>query len=135
MDSIPIQVTELLNYSYSLAKLLLEEAQEFFPFGVFMDYEGKTAQRLVHDGDDFPLSHTLITHIEREFDDKLASRDITAYSIVYNANVKNGQYPDGIEVIVAKVKGIYDDSLEIYYLPYHNVGGHLQYLEPWGEKE
>lgn len=134
MDSIPIQVTELLNYSYSLAKFLLEEGQEFFPFGVFMDYEGKVAQRLAYDGDDFPISHTFIEHIQKEFDDKLASRAITAYSIVYNAHVKNDQYPDGVDVIVAKVKGIYDDSLEVYYLPYQNVGKHLEFLEPWGEK-
>lgn len=40
MDSIPIQVTELLNYSYSIAKALLKEQKEFFPFGVSIDYEG-----------------------------------------------------------------------------------------------
>ena len=134
MNSIPIQVTELLNYSYSLAKNLLEAQQEFFPFGVFMDYRGNISQRLVHDGDEFPISDVLIEYIQKDFDDQLASRNITAYSIVYNARVKNEQYSDGIDVIVAKVKGIYDDSLEVYYLPYQKKDDHLEYMEPWGEK-
>lgn len=43
-------------------------------------------------------------------------------------------YPEGIDVIIAKVKGINDDSVEVYYLPYKNIDGNLQYLEPWGEK-
>jgi hypothetical protein len=134
MNSIPIQVTELLNYSYSLAKTLLETQQEFFPFGVFMDYRGNVSQRLVQDGDEYPISEVLIEHIQKDFDEQLASRNITAYSIIYNARARNEQYPEGIDVVVAKVKGIYDDSLEVYYLPYQNIEGQFEYLEPWGEK-
>ena len=133
MNSIPIQITNLLNYSFSIAKALLLEQSEFYPFEVGMDYEGNISQRLVHGGDDFPLSEVLIGEIEEDFDHKLASRIVSAYSIVYDARVRNNQYPQGTDVMVAKVKGIYDNSLETYYLPYHYKDGHLQFLEPWGE--
>lgn len=134
MDSIPIQVTELLNYSYSIAKALLKEQKEFFPFGVSIDYEGNIKQRLVHDGDEFPLSERLIDVIQRDFDAQLISRSLSAYSIIYDARVRNTMYPDGIDVVVARVKGIQDDSTEMYYLPYKNIEGQLQYFDPWGER-
>jgi len=135
MESIPIQIIELLNYSYSIAKALLLEQDEFYPFGVSIDYEGNINQRLIHDGDDFPLSNVLIDIIQRDFDDKLIHRSISAYSIIYDARIKNDIYPEGINVVVAKVKGINDDSVEVYYLPYKNIDGDLQYLEPWGENK
>ena len=134
MESIPIQIIELLNYSYSIAKTLLLKQDEFYPFGVSIDYEGNINQRLIHNGDDFPLSEVLINTIQEDFDDKLIRRSISAYSIIYDARVKNNMYPEGIDVIIAKVKGINDDSVEVYYLPYKNIDGNLQYLEPWGEK-
>lgn len=133
MNSIPIQVTDLLNYSYSIAKVLLTKQGEFFPFGVSLDYEGKTSQRLVHDNDDFPSSELLISVIQEDFDRQLDLRNITAYSIVYDARVRNNQYPEGTDVVVAKVKGIGDSLGEVYYLPYQNIEGDLQYFEPWGE--
>ncbi|MES2454184.1 MAG: hypothetical protein V4594_01530 [Bacteroidota bacterium] len=133
MDSIPIQVTELLNYSYSIAKALLKAQNEFHPFGVSMDYNGKISQRLVQENNDFPPGDELINSIQTDFNAKLASRSISAYSIVYDAIVTNPTYPEGISVVVAKVKAIYDDSIELYYLPYKNINGNLQYLEPWGE--
>lgn len=134
MDSIPIQVTELLNYSYSIAKVLLKEQKEFFPFGVSIDYEGNIKQRLVHDGDDFPLSDVLINVIQRDFDAKLVSRSLSAYSIIYDSKVRNAMYPEGIDVVVAMVKGIHYESVEVYYLPYKNIEGEFQYFEPWFEK-
>ena len=48
MESIPIQIIELLKYSYSIAKALLLEQDEFYPFGVNIDYEGNINQRLIH---------------------------------------------------------------------------------------
>nr|WP_294869878.1 hypothetical protein [uncultured Pedobacter sp.] len=60
MNSIPIQVIELLNHSCSIAKFLLNKPDECFPFGMRIDYKGKTNKRLVHDGDEFPFSHVLI---------------------------------------------------------------------------
>jgi hypothetical protein len=134
MNSIPIQVTELLNYSYSIAKALLKEQKEFFPFGVSINYEGNIKQRLVHDGDEFPLSDVLVDVIQRDFDAKLISRSISAYSIIYDAKVTNMMYPEGIDVVVAMVKGIHDESAEMYYLPYKNIEGQLKYFEPWGER-
>lgn len=71
MESIPIQIIELLNYSYSIAKTLLLKQDEFYPFGVSIDYEGNINQRLIHNGDDFPLSEVLINTIQEDFDDKL----------------------------------------------------------------
>ena len=134
MNSIPIQVTELLNYSYSIAKSLLKEQKEFFPFGVSIDYEGNINQRLVNDGDEFPLSDVLIDIIQKDFDAKLATRSLSAYSIIYDAKARNTLYPDGIDVVVAMVKAIHDDSTEVYYLPYKNIEGEFQYFEPWGER-
>ena len=133
MDAIPIQVTELLNYSYSIAKALHKAQNEFHPFGVSMDYKGEISQRLVQDNDDFPSGDALINSIQTDFNAKLASRTISAYSIIYDATVRNPTYPEGIDVVVAKVKAIYGDSTELYYLPYKNINGNLQYLEPWGE--
>ena len=59
-------------------------------------------QRLVHDGDDFPLSDVLIDTIQRDFDDKHIHRSISAYSIIYDARIKNDIYTEAINVVVHK---------------------------------
>jgi hypothetical protein len=133
MHSIPTPIINLINYSYSMAKALLEQHGEFYPIGVCIDQEGKTMQRLIGDNDNYPLASVLLDHIQSDFTTKLSSGNIVAYAIVYQAMVTNKQYKDPVNVLIAKFKSTDMDTNGVYYLPYKITGKTVEFFEPWVE--
>ncbi|MBB5634830.1 hypothetical protein HDE68_000715 [Pedobacter cryoconitis] len=134
MNSLPATLINLLNYSYSMAKALLEQQGEFYPIGVCIDQEGKTMQRLIGDNDNYPLASVLLDHIQTDFTAKLSSGHIVAYAIVYQAKVTSKQYTDAVNVLIAKFKSIEGEAEGVYYLPYTITDKIVQFLEPWVEQ-
>ncbi|MGY0034378.1 hypothetical protein [Pedobacter sp. NJ-S-72] len=134
MHQLSDTIINLLNYSYSMAKGLLEQQQgEFYPIGVCVDQEGKTMQRLIGDNDNYPMASVLLDHIQNDFTTKLSSGNIVAYAIVYQAIVTNKQYKDPVYVLIAKFKSTDMDVNGVYYLPYKITEKTVQFSEPWVE--
>lgn len=134
MDPLPDTIINLLNYSYSMAKALLEEQGEFYPIGVCIDQEGKTMQRLSKDDtEDLPLANVLVDQIQNDFTNSLSAGKITAYSIVYEATITNQQYPEPTNVLIAKFSGIDSNSAGSCFLPYKITGKAVEFLVPWLE--
>lgn len=131
MNTIPSQLAELLHYCNSLAKMLLEDQHEFYPFGTYLSNAGVITQRMFHDGDDFPLSSGLINIIKHDFDHQLAAEMIAASAITYAARITNSAYPEPVEVIIVRLN---DQQLEgpiLHYLPYQLVEGLVEYGSIW----
>jgi hypothetical protein len=133
MHPIPTPIINLINYSCSMAKALLEQQGEFYPIGVCIDQEGKTMQRLIGDNDNYPLASVLLDHIQNDFTAKLLSGNIIAYTIVYQAKVTNKQYREPVNVLIAKFKSTDTEVNGVYYLPYTIADKTVQFLEPWLE--
>lgn len=134
MDPLPDTIINLLNYSYSMAKALLEEQGEFYPIGVCIDQEGKTMQRLSKDDtEDLPLANVLVDQIQSDFTNSLSAGKITAYSIVYEAIITNQQYPEPTNVLIAKFSGTATNSAGSCFLPYKINDKAVEFLEPWLE--
>ncbi|NQX38803.1 hypothetical protein SAMN05421820_101838 [Pedobacter steynii] len=133
IDLLPNQIINLLNYSYAIVKKLLEEQGEFFPIGIYVDTTGKIIDSLAFYGDDFPLSNVLIDQMQNDFTKRLASGSIAAYSIVYDAIVRNEQYKDPIDVAIAKFVSNSPHSKGDCFMPYQIIDGKVKFLEPWLE--
>lgn len=131
---LPDTIINLLNYSYSMAKALLEEHGELYPIGVCIDQEGKTMQRLSKDDtEDLPLASILVDQIQNDFTNRLSAGTITAYSIVYEATVTNQQYSEPTNVLIAKFSCTDTDTEGSCFLPYKITDKAVEFLEPWLE--
>jgi len=127
MNSIPNELNGLIHYCQSLARLLLIEQGEFYPFGVYLNAENVITQRLFPDGDDFPLSTGLINIIKYDFDQQQSAGMIKGSAIAYAARITNIDYPEPVEVIVVRLNmpGL---KPILYYMPYRLVDNEVEYL-------
>ncbi|SEA77191.1 hypothetical protein [Pedobacter hartonius] len=135
MNSIPDELTDLLHYCHSLAKLLLEEQGEFYPFGVYLNPGNVITQRMFHDGDDFPLSTGLINIIKYDFDHQLAAGSILGAAITYEAKITNEQYRKSVQVIAVRLSNSRLQPGMFCYLPYRITDNKIEYLPSWTEIE
>ncbi|WP_158797690.1 hypothetical protein [Pedobacter sp. L105] len=135
MNSLPDELNGLLHYCHSLAKLLLDEQGEFYPFGTYLNNELTITQRMFHDGDDFPLSTGLINIIQHDFDQQLAAGLLRASAITYEARVTNEHYNEPVEVIAVRFNAVYLESPIVYYLPFKVTADKVEYLVSWIELE
>lgn len=135
MTALPDELTGLLHYCHSLAKLLLDEQGEFYPFGAYLNNDHVITQRMFNDGDDFPLSTGLINIIKHDFDLQLAAGNITASAVTYEARVTNDRFTEPKEVIVVRFNAPYLKSAILYYLPFQVKDNRVEYLANWIETE
>ena len=135
MNSIPKELTDLLHYCHSLAKLLLEEQGEFYPFGAYLNNNNVITQRMFNDGDDYPLSTGLINIIKHDFDQQQMLDLIGASAITYEAKVTNVNYPSATAVIVVRMNASFLKTAILSYLPYKVINNDIEYMESWLETE
>lgn len=135
MNPIPEELTELVHYCHSLAKLLLDEQGEFYPFGTYLNSNKVITQRMFHDGDDFPLSTGLINIIKHDFDQQLAAEIISGAAITYEARVTNEEYPEPVNVIVVRLNTRHLNPPILLYLPFRATADKVEYLKEWTEDE
>jgi len=133
MNLLPEELQRLLDHCQSLAKLLLDEQDEFYPFGTYLNNENVITQSMFNDGDDYPLSTGLIQIIRYDFDQQLAAQLIQASAITYAARItgKTGSR----EVIVVRLNGSQMASALLCYLPYQLAKGVVEYGTSWIESE
>lgn len=135
MNLIPGELTDLLHYCHSLAKFLLNEQGEFYPFGVYLNSENVITQRLFNDGDDFPLSTGIINIIKYDFDHQLIAGSILGSAITYGARVTNEYFTEPTEVIVVRLNKKGMNNALLHYLPYRIIDNKAEYLQDWVENE
>jgi len=135
MNPLPAELVNLLNYSHSLADLLLNEQGEFYPFGAYLNNNNVITQRLFNDGDDFPLSNGLINIMKYDFDQQLATLDIAGSAVTYHAKITNTSYPEPTDVIIVRLNATSLNSAVLHYLSYQFNESGIVYLKSWIESE
>lgn len=135
MNTIPKELTALLDYSHTLARLLLTEQGEFYPFGAYLSNAHTITQRQFNDGDDFPLSSVLINIIKHDFDLQLASDSIAGSAITYAARVTNSNFSEPVDVIIVRLNSKALKSALLYYFPFQLMDDKYEYLTSWTATE
>jgi len=135
MNALPDELARLLDYSQSLANLLLEDQGEFYPFGVYMNSSNVITQRLFNDGDDFPLSTALINIIKHDFEQLMAAGITVATAITYDGKVTNARFTEATDVIIVRLSMHNLSSAILYYLPYQLTETGVEYITGWMETE
>jgi hypothetical protein len=135
MNSIPDELADLLNYCHSLAKFLLNEQGEFYPFGVYLNTDNVMTQRLFNDGDDFPLSTGIINIIKYDFDHQLIAGSVLGSAITYEARVTTERFAEPVQAIVVRLNKQGIGTALLHYLPYRVIDNKVEYLQDWVENE
>lgn len=131
MNSIPEELNGLLDHCHSLARLLLKEQGEFYPFGAYLNHAHTITQRQFNDGDDFPLSSVLINIIKHDFDLQLASDSIAGSAITYAARVTNSNFSEPVDVIIVRLNSKALKSALLYYFPFQLIDDKFDYQTGW----
>ena len=127
-----IDFQSLIDYCHAMAEKFLVESQEFYPFGAYIKTNGELVLAGFHDGDEFPLSQTVIDNLKCEFDKSLFSTNIIrAYSITYDTKVTNSNFPNSIDSIAMKL--VSRDNNLVYYFPYKITDNQITFYESWVE--
>ena len=135
MNPIPKELTALLDYSHTLARLLLTEQGEFYPFGAYLSNANTITQRVFPDGDDFPLSTGLINIIKHDFDSQLASGSVAGTAITYAARITNINYSEPVDVVIVRLNSKALKSPILHYFPFQLLDGKFEYLTSWTATE
>lgn len=124
---------ELIDYCHSTAERLLLEQEEFYPFGAYLDNKGILTPVGFYNGDEFPLSGTVIIGLQESFQRRLKGEEISAYAITLDTRVKNKQFPDAIDAISIQITHRYSDEAINYYFPYKLRKKQIEFIEGWAE--
>ena len=121
----------LIGHCHSMAKKLLLEFGEFLPFGAYINNNNELVPTAYYDGDEFPLSETLIKGLKLSFEKKLNATQLLAYAITYDMQVTNEQYPNKIDTLLIKIFHSSTNETIDYYFPYLLQSKKIEFLNSW----
>jgi hypothetical protein len=93
----------MLRHCDEVAQQMLVEHGEFYPFGAFLNANGKVEALAVYTGDEHPSSVELIELMYGVITKMANDGTLVAYAIAVNVNIPsqfNAPFPDGIRVQV-----------------------------------
>jgi hypothetical protein len=133
-ENIRADFNKLSAYCIPAAKHFLREQNgEFYPFGAYIDRKDEIIPSGIYDGDEFPLSDTVIRQFESVFEKWLSSGEIKAYAIAFDSRVTNDVFPDKIDAIATRMRHCDSDDTFVFYFPYKINGNDIQLFESFGE--
>ena len=113
---------QLMNSALPLAKKLLQEHGEFFPFGLALTGKGQVVTVAAHDGPENPTSEDVIRQLKQTFVAQAKAGEYRATALVYDAQVQSatkGMKTDAIAVALDHR----DNYSVVVLLPYRREGG------------
>lgn len=96
-------LAQLLQYCEGFAQRMLSDAGDFYPFGAFVNAEGKVEALGAHLGAERPNPQELYRFIQGAVAEMATQGKLSAYAIAANVNVPanlGSPFPDGIRVHV-----------------------------------
>ena len=110
---------QLISNSLDMAEGLLKELEgEFYPFGGYIDNKGAYKNVGLYEGDDFPLSETIIDQLKKYFEREIESGIIRAYAIAFDCLAKKDETSEKTDTIVIQYYSIINGQRATYYYPY-----------------
>ncbi|RZK67058.1 MAG: hypothetical protein EOO95_04035 [Pedobacter sp.] len=121
----------LIDYSITMAKVLITECQEFYPFAATIGLDGELIPLLNYDGNEFPSSIDVLLDLSNLLNSQLGKTK-RAYALSYNVLViKNEKKSDALAV---RIKNVESEEVMIYYFSYALMeDNNVEILDSWGE--
>ena len=118
----------LLNALYPIAKELLEQQQDFLPFGRAMSSEGEVLTLDVVASGGPPTTEQGVDLLEKRMREMARKGEIRASGICFDALVNKPGSTARREVICARLEHLSGEALDAF-LPYEKRGATIEYGE------
>ena len=115
-----------------MAEQLLIEQGEFYPLGAYIDLHGKFTYSSFYDGEEFPLSNTVIENLKTHFERQFQADAIRAYAVTYDSRVTSDDFPNSIDCITIYIKHN-DFATTAFYFPYRLGNKKIVFYDHWAE--
>jgi hypothetical protein len=126
--------TQLMNELFSFAKRMLEEHQEFYPYGGYIDIDGKithVAGKI--EGTDHPRSQPIIDLLTKNFQEEARKGKYRATAIIFDVRIKPPGAEEKTDAIQICLDHREDYSIEVLF-PYKIVDGDLLFGKTFAQK-
>jgi len=113
-----------MNTALSMAKQMLQEHGEFFPFGLALNAKGQVLAVAGHDEHEHATSEDFMRQLKQTFVARAAAGEYRATALVYDARIQTptpGVNTDAIAVALDHR----DNYSVVVFLPYHIEAGKL----------
>ena len=124
---------KLMNAVLPVARQMLKQHGEFYPYGGYMKQDGTIVHAGAKDGQtDRPKSEDLIRVLQNAFRDLATGNEIRAAAIVFNVSISlpnPHRKSDAIHVYIDHVEGY---SVEVFF-PYQIVKSNVVYGETFAQ--
>lgn len=107
----------LMDAMVPLAKRMLAEYGEFFPYGAFMKLDGKIVDCGVSGEDEHPPSKELIEILSKDFKRRAANGEIRAAGICCNVRVARVGHPEKVDAVQIALEHENGEAVDVF-LPY-----------------
>lgn len=125
---------ELLNSVLAVARLMLKEHGEFYPYGGYMELDGEITHLGAKDeSTDHPLSQDLIELLQNTFREMATNKQAKAVALICDVRVSSpgsDQKRDAIQACLDHVDGY---SVKVYF-PYQILDGEVLYGETYAHR-
>ncbi len=117
-----------------VAKRMLAEHGEFFPYGALMKLDGEIVNCSPYDGNEHPPSQKLIDILTREFQLRAAKGEIRAAGICCDVRVARPEQPGNVDAVQFALEHQNGEAVNVF-LPYDlDSSGEVQYRELFATK-
>ena len=112
----PEQLHEMLKYCMDFARMMLERAGEFYPFGATLSPQGEVSAVGGYNGEENPVPTEIYKLLAGEFESGASSGKFLGVALAANVNVPPGYespFPDALRVHIEAT-----DYARFIYVPY-----------------
>jgi hypothetical protein len=124
---------QLMNAALPLAKQMLQEHGEFFPFGVALNARGKIVAVAPYDQREHPTSEDFIRQLKHVFGAQAKAGEFRATALIYDARVETGTKGDKTDAIAVALDHR-DNYSVVVFLPYRLEGETLTLGEMFAQQ-
>jgi hypothetical protein len=124
-----LQSEELMNSLLTVAEMMLKEYREFYPYGGYMDRDGRICHVGVNDPDtEYPKSQDMIDILESTFREMAREKKCKAVAIVVDVRVTPPRSHIKTDAIQVSVEHVDNYSVQVFF-PYSLVNDELAFGE------
>ena len=121
----------LIDYSINMAKVLIKECQEFYPFAATIGIDAELIPLLNYVGNDFPSSVDILLDLTNLLNLQLGKTK-RAYALTYDVLVTKNEKKS--YALAIKINHVESEEVVIYYFSYVLVNDkNIEILDSWGE--
>lgn len=129
-------VNRMVTYCLAVAKSLIEQDGDFFPFASSVDVAENLLPVAIPPSIELQNGEVILNMLHFQLKEKMEKGNLKGFALCFHGNVANASFPKGVDAIIIRVKTIFSSDQLHFYFPYQKgVDKKAYYKESWIEVE